>query len=54
MGEWELLDISSHKPETDLSDDTYIDHLDFHVGWGGILMAGNVYILQPSGLTLGD
>uniref|UniRef100_H2V6D7 Uncharacterized protein n=1 Tax=Takifugu rubripes TaxID=31033 RepID=H2V6D7_TAKRU len=31
MGEWELLDISSHKPETDLSDDKYIDHLDFHV-----------------------
>lgn len=33
MGEWELLDISSHKPEANLSDDTNIDHLDFHVGW---------------------
>lgn len=55
MGEWELLDISSHKPETDLSDDKYIDHLDFHVGWGEkILMAENVYIFQPSGLTLRD
>lgn len=32
MGEWELLDISSYKPKIDLNDDTYIDHLDFHVG----------------------
>lgn len=32
MGEWELLDISSHKAETDLMDDTDIDHLEFNVG----------------------
>lgn len=31
MGEWELLDITSHKYVPDVSDD-YIDELIFHVG----------------------
>eukprot|EP00066_Takifugu_rubripes_P008241 XP_003974291.1 PREDICTED: 5-hydroxytryptamine receptor 3C-like [Takifugu rubripes] len=48
MGEWELLDISSHKPETDLSDDKYIDHLDFHIRVRRRAMLYVINLLIPS------
>lgn len=32
MGEWELLDITSHQYDDAPNDSNYIDHLDFHVG----------------------
>lgn len=32
MGEWELLDITTHKYSHVLNDSDYIDELSFHVG----------------------
>lgn len=32
IGEWELLEITSHHPKPDLSDITYIDYIRYNVG----------------------